>query len=102
MTFQFGFNIHVSKIYGAFTVAQQKRIQLPIQEKWVQSLGWEDPLEKETAAHSSIFAWKIPWIEKPGELQSMELQRVRNDWARTQEQSQVKYRIQEGGNKEKL
>ena len=50
-----------------------------IQETQVQSLGWEDPLEKEMAAHSSILAWRIPWIEEPGGLQSMGLQRVRHD-----------------------
>ena len=44
-----------------------------MQETWVQSLGREDPLEKEMAAHVSIFAWDIPWTEEPGELQSMEL-----------------------------
>ena len=42
-----------------------------MQETWVQSLGWEDPLEKEMATHSSILAWKIPWTEDPGRLQSM-------------------------------
>ena len=42
-----------------------------IQETWVQSLGWEDPLEKEMAAHSSALAWRVPWTEKPGRLQSM-------------------------------
>ena len=41
-------------------------------ETWVQSLGWEDPLEKEIATHSSILAWRIPWTEEPGGLQSME------------------------------
>ena len=41
------------------------------QETWVQSLGWEDPLEKGTATHSSILAWRIPWTEKPVRLQSM-------------------------------
>ena len=40
-----------------------------IQEMWVQSLGWEDPLEKEMATHSSILAWRIPWTEEPGRLQ---------------------------------
>ena len=40
-------------------------------DTWVQSLGWEDPLEKETATHSSTLAWKIPWTEEPGRLQSM-------------------------------
>ena len=47
----------------------------------VQSLGGEEPLEKGMATHSSILAWKIPWIEEPGGLQSMGLQRVRHDWA---------------------
>ena len=42
-----------------------------MQETWVQSLGWEDPLEKEMATHSSILAWEIPWTEEPGRLQSM-------------------------------
>ena len=51
------------------------------QEMWVQSLGREDPLGKEMAPHSSLLAWKIPWIEEPGRLQSMELQRVRHDLA---------------------
>ena len=41
------------------------------QETWVQSLGWEDPLEEETATHSNILTWKIPWTEEPGGLQSM-------------------------------
>ena len=45
-----------------------------MQEKWVWSLGWEDPLEKEVATHSSTLAWEIPWREQPGGLQSMELQ----------------------------
>ena len=45
-----------------------------VQETWVQSLGWDDPLEKEMATHSSILAWRIPWTEKPGSLQSMGLQ----------------------------
>ena len=48
-------------------------------ETWVQSLGWEDPLEKEMATHSSILAWKIPWTEEPGRLQSMGSQRVGHD-----------------------
>ena len=48
-------------------------------ETRVQSLGREDPLEKEMAIHSSILAWKIPWMEEPGGLQSMGLQRVGHD-----------------------
>ena len=50
-----------------------------MQETRVHSLGWEDPLEKRMATHTSILAWSIPWTEKPGELQSMESQRVRHD-----------------------
>ena len=50
-----------------------------MQETQVQSLGWEGPLEKGVATHSSTLAWKIPWMEKPGRLQSMGLQRVRHD-----------------------
>jgi len=46
---------------------------------WVRSPGWEDPLEKRMATHSSILAWRIPWAEEPGELQSMGWQRVRHD-----------------------
>ena len=59
-----------------------QRICLPMQETQetrVQALGPEDPLEKETATHSSILAWKILWVEKPGGLQSMGSQRVRHD-----------------------
>ena len=48
-------------------------------ETWVQSLGWEDPLEKGMATHSSILAWRTPWTEKPGGLQFMGLQRVGHD-----------------------
>ena len=51
------------------------------QEMWVWTLGRKDPLEEETAAHSSILAWKIPGTEEPGVLQSMGLQRVGHDWA---------------------
>ena len=49
------------------------------QETRVQSLGWEDPLEKEVATHSGSLPWKIPWTEDPGRLQSMESKRVRHD-----------------------
>ena len=52
-----------------------------MRETWVQSLGQEDPLEKEMATHSSPLAWRIPWMEEPGGLQSMGLQRVGHDWA---------------------
>ena len=57
-----------------------------MQETWVQSLGQEDPLEKEMATHSSILAWEIPWTEKPGGLQSMGLHRVRGNWVTKQKQ----------------
>ena len=50
-------------------------------EMWVRSLGQEDPQEEEMATHSSILAWKIPWTEEPGGLQSMGLQRLRCDLA---------------------
>ena len=60
-------------------VAQLVKNPPAMQETWVQSLGWEDPLEKGTATHSSILAWRIPWTEEPGGLQSMESQRVRQD-----------------------
>ena len=61
-------------------VAQTVKSQPVVQEAWVSSLGWEDPLEEEMATYSSNFAWKIPWMEEPVRLQSMGLQRVRHDW----------------------
>ena len=51
-----------------------------MQETWVWSLGWEDPLEKEMATHSSILAWKIPFFQERGGLQSVGLQRIGHDW----------------------
>ena len=64
---------------GTSLVAQTvKRLSMK-RETGVRSLGWEDPLEKEMAIHSSTVAWKIPWIEEPGRLQSMGSQRVRHD-----------------------
>ena len=57
-------------------MAQMVKNLLAMQETWVQSLGPEDPLEKEMATHSSILAWRIPWTEEPGRLQSMGSQRV--------------------------
>ena len=51
-----------------------------MQETHVQSLGWEEPLEKGMATHSNILAWRIPWTEEPGGLQSMQLQRVKHNW----------------------
>ena len=59
------------------------------QETWIQFLGWEDPLEKEIATHSSILAWEIPWTEKPGRLQSMGLQGVGHNSGTKQPQKQL-------------
>ena len=56
-------------------------VQQAMRETRVRSLGWEDPLEMETATRSGILAWKIPWTEEPGRLQSMGSQRVGHDWA---------------------
>ena len=61
----------------ASLVAQRLKRLPGMQENWVQSLGWEDSLEKEMAIHSSTLAWRIPWKEEPGRLQSMGSQRVR-------------------------
>ena len=62
-----------------YLVAQRLKRPPAIQETRVQSLSWEDPLEKEMATHSSIFAWRIPWREEPGRLQSTGSQRVGHD-----------------------
>ena len=70
----------VRNIPWSSSLVDQMVERLPaMQETWVQSLGWEDPLEKEMATHSSTLAWKIPWTEGPGGLQSMGLQRVRHN-----------------------
>ena len=60
-------------------VAQTVKHLLTMRETWVQSLGWEDLLEKEMATHSRILVWKIPWTQGPGRLQSMGSPRVGND-----------------------
>ena len=60
-------------------VAQTVKILPVMQETWVPSLGWENPLEKSMATHSNILAWRISWAEEPGGLQSMGLQRVGYD-----------------------
>ena len=59
------------KQLGTSLVAQTVKRLPAMWEIWIQSLGQEDPLEKEMATHSSILAWRIPWTEKPGRLQSM-------------------------------
>ena len=72
--------MHIYGIWASLVAQMVKRLPA-VQETWVQSLGWEDPLEKEMANHSSTLAWKIPWTEEPGRLQSMGLQRVRHNCA---------------------
>ena len=67
--------------WSAFLVAWMVTNLPAIQETWVRSLGWEDPLEKGMATHSSILACRISRIEEPGRLQSMESQRGGHDWA---------------------
>ena len=62
-------------MYTASLVAQTVKNLPAMQEIQVRSLGWEDPLKKEMATHSSILAWEIPWTEEPGGLQSTGLQR---------------------------
>ena len=64
------FTIWVNSIYHG----------LAMQESWAWSLDWEDHLEKEMATHSNVLAWKIPWTEEPGRLQSMGSRRVGHDW----------------------
>jgi len=64
-----GFTLGHSKT--GFPAGQTLKHLPAVQETWIQSLGWEDPLEKEMATHSSALAWKIPWTEDPGRLQSL-------------------------------
>ena len=65
-----------ARIERASLVAQMVRNLPALQETWIQSLGWADPLEKGMATHSSILAWRIPWTEEPGGIK----QRIRHDW----------------------
>ena len=71
-------------------VAQTVKCLPTMWETWVQSLGWEDPLEKAMETHSSTLAWKIPWMEEPGKLQSVGSQRVRYDWATSPWEDSIK------------
>ena len=64
---------------GASLVAQMVKNPLAMQETQVRSLGWEDPVEKGMATCSSLLAWRIPWTEEPGKLQSIGSQRVGHD-----------------------
>ena len=73
----FGYNVIAH--FRASLVAQTVKCLPTMRETWVQSLGWEDPLEKEMATHSSTLAWKIPWTEEPRRLESMGSQRVGHD-----------------------
>ena len=68
-----------------------------MQETQVSSLGWEDPLERGMVTHSSILAWRIPWTEEPGQLQSMGLQRVGHDVV-TKQQQQNGGKVQNNSN----
>ena len=63
----------------AFLVAQMVKNLPAMWKTWIQSLGWEDPLEEAMATHSSILPWRIPWTEEPGGLQSMGSHRVGHD-----------------------
>ena len=72
-------------------VAQMVKTLPAVWETWVQSLGQEDPLEKGKATYSSTLAWRIPWTEEPGRLQSMGWQRAWHDWATQQRQQQQHY-----------
>ena len=80
---------------GASLIDQLVKNLPAMQETRVQFLGGEDPLEKEMATHSSILAWRIPWTEEPGRLQSMGLQRVRHDLS-TKEREREREREREG------
>ena len=72
----------------ASLVAQTVKNLPAMRETWVWSLAWEDPLEEGMATHSSVLAWRSPWTEEPGGLQSMELQRLRHDWVTKHSTSQ--------------
>ena len=69
----------LSRLFRASLVAQRLKHLPARRETRVQSLGWEDSLEKEMATYSSILAWRIPWMEEPDRLQSTRSQRVRHD-----------------------
>ena len=70
---------HFASTWAPLVTQRVKRLSTT-QETWVQSLGWEDLLEKEMATHSSTLAWKIPWTEEPGGLQSTGLQSIGHNW----------------------
>ena len=72
-------SVQEDSVQQASLVAPTVKHLSAVQETLVRSLGWEDPLYKEMAAHSSTLAWKIPWMEEPGRLQSMGSQRAGHD-----------------------
>jgi len=78
------------RIRRASLVAQMVKHLPAIWETWVQSLGCEDPLEKETATHSSTLAWKIPWTEEPSRLQSKGVTKSRTDWVTSLSLSRIR------------
>ena len=77
----------------ASLVVQRLKCLPAMRETWVRSLGPEDPLEKEMATHSSILAWRTPWTEEPGGLQSTGSQRVGHDWATSHTCTPLKTRM---------
>ena len=76
----FAFKLRKRLCHVGFPGGSDGKEFAPNAKTWVWPLGWEDPLEKGVATHSSILAWVIPWIEEPGELQSMGLQRAGRKW----------------------
>ena len=89
---------HVFRVYYDIypsLVAQTVKNLPSVQKTWLWSLGWEDPLEKGMATHSSILAWRIVWTEKPGGLQSVGSQRVRHNWVTDTAQQRHIYGINE-------
>ena len=75
-------NLSYAILLRRASLVVQRVEHLPaMQETWVPSLGQEDPLEEEMATHTDILAWKIPWTEKPGRVQSIGSQRIGNNWA---------------------
>ena len=86
----------------ASLVAQRLKCLPAIWETWVRSLGGEDPLEKEMATHSSILAWRIPWTEKPGGLQSMASQRVGHDGVTSLHFQYLKVKVEMAHEKDKI
>ena len=75
-------------------MAQKVKNSPAIWETWVQSLGWEDPLEEGMATHYSLLAWRIPWTEEPGGLQAMRLQRDTTERLSTTQQHSTAYSVQ--------